>query len=61
MSTQKSSSSARTGDTTGARWVRAALQANPYGYKGKNETAKDFASEPDYNKALLDECRSTGV
>lgn len=61
MSTHKSSSSARTGDTAGARWARAALQVNPYGYKGKNEPAKDFASESDYNKVLLDECDALGV
>lgn len=61
MSTQNSSSSARTGDAVGARWARAALQVNPYGYKGKNEPAKDFASEPGYNTAILDECDALGV
>lgn len=61
MSTHNSGSSARTEDAAGARWVRVALQVNPYGYKGKNEPSKDFASEPDYNTALLDECHELGV
>lgn len=40
----------------GARWVRAALQVNPYAYKGKNEPARSFAGEDEYNEALLDQC-----
>ncbi|MDO9381077.1 MAG: hypothetical protein Q7T56_19705 [Nocardioidaceae bacterium] len=45
----------------GARWIRAALQVNPYAYKGKNEPSSVFASEDDYNKALLDECEALGI
>lgn len=45
----------------GAHWVRAALQVNPYAYKGRNEPARSFASEDDYNKALLDECEKLDV
>lgn len=45
----------------GAHWVRAALQVNPYAYKGKNEPSKSFSSEDDYNKALLDQCESLGI
>lgn len=45
----------------GAHWVRAALQVNPYAYKGKNEPRNSFSSESDYNKALLDECESLGI
>jgi len=45
----------------GARWVRAALQVNPYSYKGKNQPSNSFGSEDDYNKALLDECEALGI
>ena len=45
----------------GAHWVRAALQVNPFAYKGKNQPSKSFASETDYNKALLDECEQLGI
>ncbi|WP_243228139.1 TrlF family AAA-like ATPase [Microbacterium sp. CIAB417] len=46
---------------TGARWVRAALQVNPYGYEGKNAPATAYTSEADYNKALLDECEALKI
>lgn len=42
--------------THGARWVRAALQVNPYEYQGKNAPSATYNTEADYNKALLDEC-----
>lgn len=45
----------------GARWVRVALQVNPYDYKGANQPSKSFASEEAYNEALLDECDALGV
>lgn len=45
----------------GAHWIRAALQVNPYSYKGKSEPSKSFASESEYNNALLDECVSLGI
>jgi len=45
----------------GAHWIRAALQVNPYGYKGKNEPSKSYASDDDYNKALLDQCDVLGI
>lgn len=65
MSTQNrrsaASVAARTGDTAGARWVRAALQVNPFGYKGRNEPSNTYTSEADYNTALLDECDALGV
>jgi hypothetical protein len=32
----------------GARWVRAALQVNPFGYKGKNQPSANFATEDDW-------------
>lgn len=45
----------------GARWVRAALQVNPFGYKGKNSPSSNFDNEAAYNKALLDRCESEQV
>jgi len=45
----------------GARWVRAALQVNPYEYQGKNAPSAAYKSEADYNKALLDECEVLGI
>lgn len=47
--------------TPGARWVRAALQVNPYEYQGKNAPSASYGTEADYNKALLDECESQGI
>lgn len=47
--------------TAGAHWIRAALQVNPYAYKGKNAPSASFKSEDDYNKALLDECDAQGI
>lgn len=48
-------------DDVGARWIRAALQVNPYGYKGKNEPAKKYTSEAAYNTGLLDECDALDI
>ncbi|MGD8215787.1 TrlF family AAA-like ATPase [Aestuariimicrobium sp. Y1814] len=48
-------------DHVGAHWIRAALQVNPYGYKGKNEPAQRYTSEDDYNQALLDQCDALGI
>lgn len=45
----------------GAGWVRAALQVNPYEYQGKNAPSDTYATEADYNKALLDECEAQGI
>jgi len=50
-----------TSATTGARWMRAALQVNPYAYKGKNQPSTSFGSEDDYNTALLDECEALEI
>lgn len=46
---------------SGARWVRAALQVNPYEYHGRNAPSATYATEDDYNKALLDECEAQGI
>jgi len=45
----------------GARWIRAALQVNPYAYKGRNEPSKRYASEDLYNEALLDQCEAMSI
>lgn len=44
-------------DSRGARWVRAALQVNPYEYHGMNAPAEAYDDEAAYNTALLDECQ----
>ena len=45
----------------GARWIRAALQVNPFAYQGKNQPSASFATEDEYNKALLDECEALEI
>jgi ABC-type cobalamin/Fe3+-siderophores transport system ATPase subunit len=45
----------------GAHWIRAALQVNPFGYEGKNKPSNNYASEGDYNTALLDQCDALGI
>lgn len=45
----------------GAHWIRAALQVNPYEYRGKNQPSNSFGSEADYNNALLDECEALSI
>lgn len=45
----------------GARWVRAALQVNPYEYEGKNAPSATYDTEAAYNKELLDECEAQGI
>ncbi|WP_405058895.1 hypothetical protein OG474_40055 [Kribbella sp. NBC_01505] len=39
--------------TIGARWIRAALQVNPYGYIGQNAPSAYFPNEKAYNSALI--------
>ncbi|GMA35600.1 hypothetical protein [Demequina litorisediminis] len=46
---------------TGARWVRAALQVNPYDYQGNPSPANSHLDEASYNSALLDECGALGI
>jgi DNA repair ATPase RecN len=54
-------SATRSGKHIGARWIRAALQVNPYGYKGANAPSSIFADEATYNVRLIAECRSQGI
>ena len=59
-SSTSSASSAAEG-FVGTRWVRAALQVNPFAYKGRSEPARSYTSEDDYNAALLDQCEALDV
>lgn len=45
----------------GARWFRAALQVNPYNYQGNPSPQLRYATEANYNMALLDECVKQGI
>lgn len=45
----------------GARWVRAALQVNPYEYLGNPSPSQSFPDERAYNEALLDVCEAEGI
>ncbi|WP_417562904.1 TrlF family AAA-like ATPase [Microbacterium sp.] len=46
---------------SGARWVRASLQVNPYEYEGKNAPSATYDTEAEYNTAILDECQAQGI
>lgn len=46
---------------TGARWIRAALQVNPFTYEGRNSPKTFFSDEAAYNSALLDTCQEMGI
>lgn len=45
----------------GARWVRVALQINPFAYVGKNAPSTKFPNEAAYNAALVAELTKLGV
>lgn len=45
----------------GAHWIRAALQVNPFTYKGRNAPRTFYESEGEYNSALLDTCVELGI
>lgn len=45
----------------GAKWFRAALQVNPFGYVGHPAPSQAFATEAEYNAALLDECEAQDI
>ncbi|WP_082499400.1 MULTISPECIES: TrlF family AAA-like ATPase [unclassified Rathayibacter] len=46
---------------SGAHWIRAALQVNPYSYEGRNAPSSYFEDEAAYNEALLTECQKLGI
>lgn len=50
-----------TTDRPGARWIKAALQVNPFGYVGRNAPSNTFADADAYNKAILDECVAQSI
>ncbi|WP_193509056.1 TrlF family AAA-like ATPase [Cryobacterium sp. BB736] len=45
----------------GARWIRAALQVNPYGYIGNSSPSKNFDDENTYNGALIAELKAQQI
>ena len=45
----------------GARWVRAALQVNPYSYHGKVSPSNRFATEELYNRALIEQLKELHI
>ncbi len=45
----------------GARWIKAALQVNPYGYTGKGAPSNTFKDEESYNTAILERCAAEGI
>ncbi len=45
----------------GARLYRCALQVNPFAYLGRHNKPADFASEDEYNTAIVDTCREVGI
>lgn len=49
------------GGPRGARWVRAALQVNPYGYVGNPSPSKTFVDEATYNAALIAELKAQQI
>lgn len=48
-------------DSKGARWMRAALQVNPYEYKGRGAPSTKFSDEATYNQALIAECKAQNI
>lgn len=49
------------GQEHGARWVRSALQVNPYGYSGATGPSRYFDDEVSYNAALLGKCDAENI
>jgi AAA domain, putative AbiEii toxin, Type IV TA system len=45
----------------GARWVRAALQVNPYAYIGTKAPSNSYTDEASYNTALVTELLRLGI
>ena len=63
MVTRRSASktAATTPSGPGARWVRAALQVNPFAYQGERSPSSKFKDEDAYNTALADKCEELGI
>ena len=45
----------------GARFYRCALQVNPFAYLARHNKQTTFQSEEEYNAAIVDACRETGI
>lgn len=45
----------------GARWIRTALQVNPFGYSGANAPSNSFSDEESYNTALVAKCLELNI
>jgi hypothetical protein len=45
----------------GARFYRCALQVNPFAYHGRHGRQSIFATEAEYNAAIVDACLREGV
>ncbi|UYM06331.1 TrlF family AAA-like ATPase [Solicola gregarius] len=45
----------------GARWVRAALQVNPFEYSGASGPKRYFGDVDSYHSALFDSCAAEGI
>lgn len=54
-------SSPRATESAGARWIRAALQVNPYEYAGRNAPKRHFDTETAYNDALIAKCKDQSI
>ncbi|WP_426623731.1 hypothetical protein ACPPVW_14095 [Leifsonia sp. McL0607] len=47
--------------SAGAKWVRAALQVDPFSDEGRNAPKNHFPDEDAYNAAVLEECEALGI
>jgi hypothetical protein len=45
----------------GARFYRCALQINPFAYLARHNKTTTFASEADYNAAIIDACKDQSI
>ncbi len=45
----------------GARWVRVALQVNPFEYSGANAPRNSYADEAAYNEAIVAKCKELKI
>ena len=45
----------------GTRFYRCALQVNPFAYLSRHNKQTTFQSEEEYNAAIVDACRETGI
>ena len=48
-------------DCRGARFIRCALQVNPFAYLQRHSKQTAFSDEASYNKALIAACKENGI